>query len=74
MEFYTYKSKFRRLCSSQKKWFKSICDELLSKIKSDPKSSWQLINKLDTCNSSDYIDELNIIDFIKKTRFNHLKI
>ena len=47
-EVYTYKSKFGRLCSTQKTWFKNnICDELLSKIKSDPKSFWQLINKLD---------------------------
>ena len=77
-EFYTYKSKFRRLCSTQKKMFKkNICDELLSKIKSDPKSFWQLINKLDKFNSSDNTEELNITEFTnfyKKTRYNHLKI
>ena len=63
-EFYTYKSKFRRLCSTQKKMFKkNICDELLSKIKSDPKSFWQLINELDKSNSSDNTEELNITEF-----------
>ena len=39
---------------------KNICDELLSKIKPDPKSFWQLIYKLDKSNSSDNTEELNI--------------
>ena len=41
----------------------NICDELLSKKKSDPKSFWQLMNKLDKSNSSDNTEELNITEF-----------
>ena len=64
-EFYSYRSKFRRMCNTQKRKFRrNICNELFSNMMSDPKSFWGLINKLNK-SRNDNIEEFDTQEFIQ---------
>ena len=64
-EFYLYRSKLRRMCNTQKQKFRqNICDELFSNIRSDPKSFWGVINKLNK-SRNDNIKEFDTQEFIQ---------
>ena len=64
-EFYSYSSKFRRMCNTQKRNFRqNICDELSSNMKSDLKSFWGLINKLNK-SRNDNTEEFDTQEFIQ---------
>ena len=60
--FYTYKSRFRRLCHYQAKQFKDIKNNM----DSNPKTFWNLINKLSSSSAKpveENIQESKFIDF-----------
>ena len=67
--FYTYRSKYRRLCKYEEKKFKqNICNELLQNVDCNPKVFWKLINKLDNLQSRNLVDALpykNFTEFFK---------
>ena len=51
--FYTYKSRFRRLCHYQAKQFKeSVLHNIKNNIDSNPKTFWNLINKLSSSSAN----------------------
>ena len=68
--FYTYKSRFRRLCHYQTKQFKeSVLHDIKNNMDSYPKIFWNLINKLSRSSAKsigENIEESKFIDFLKK--------
>ena len=68
-EYYSYRSKLRRKCKQNEKKYKNeICSDLSSNINTDPKSFWDLLNKLSRAsdnNSTENIDEQAFCKFFK---------
>ncbi|CAG2189584.1 unnamed protein product [Mytilus edulis] len=68
-EYYSYRSKLRRKCKQEEKLYKNkICSDLSNNIKSDPKSFWDLLNKLKRAsenNTTEKLDEQTFYNFFK---------
>ena len=48
-EYYSYRSKYRRLCKTEEKKYKTrIYEQISQNMKDDPKIFWNLINKLNS--------------------------
>ena len=57
--FYTYRSKYRRLCKyEEKKFIQNICNELSQNVDCNPKVFWELINKIENLQSRNLVDTL----------------
>ena len=65
--FYSYRSKFRRLCNYQAKMFnQSVLNDISKNMDSNPKTFWNLLNKLSkstTKSVGENIQEGKFIDF-----------
>lgn len=72
-KYYSFLSKYRRKCKSEEKKYKQkICDDIYSNMSNDPKTFWNMINKL---NNKSMINEENFnkeefIQFFEKIN-NH---
>lgn len=69
-EYYSYKSKYRRLCKKEEKNYKTeVCDKISQNIKNDPQTFWNLINKLNRMSedkSDQVFNETEFTTFFKK--------
>lgn len=72
--YYSYRSKYRRLCKKEEKSYKNqICEEISNNMQKDPKSFWKLINKLNALpenKTEDYFNEDEFINFFKEINTN----
>ena len=64
--YYTYKSKYRRLCKYEEKEYKNnLFTEISNNIDKNPKTFWNLVNKLDRMNNkSSQDDDIPHQDFL----------
>ena len=77
--YYSFRSKYRRLCKYEEKKFReNICNNILTCMDSDPKTCWNLINKLTKDKKDNEIinkeDFTNFFIKLNKTDDNHSEI
>ena len=63
--YYSFRSKYRRLCKQEEKKYKNqIYDQIFHNIKNDPKTFWNLINKLSSLSENKKEENFNEDEFI----------
>ena len=63
---YSFRSKYRRKCKiEERKYKQQLCDDIYSNIKNDPKTFWNVINKIGNMSEKNDEDIQNKDDFIR---------
>ena len=64
IKYYSFLSKYRRKCKiEEKKFKKQICDDIYSNMNKDPKTFWNMINRMQNSSSGNNDDILNMDEF-----------
>jgi hypothetical protein len=64
--FYSFRSKYRRKCKiEERKYKQQLCDDIYSNIKNDPRTFWNVINKIGNMSEKNDEDIQNKDDFIR---------